>query len=491
VTHIAFVDQTLRDGHQSLWGLRLRAIDAEPALEHIDRSGFRVVDVTGSAHFAVLVRQFRDNPWDNLDLLATRLPSSRLRTGTRTNSTVGFALQPYALVDLITRLMVRHGVGSFWMYDCLYNMPDMERLGKVVRDEGAEVVPSIMFGLSDVHTDEFFAERVREIASWNLADAIYFEDAPGVLTPERARTLVPALLEAAGDIPIELHSHTTTGLAPLVYIEGIRAGIEIIHTASRPLANGPSIPSTESMIDILDSLGWTHDLDVERLPPVAEHFYRLAGELGYEVGIPAEYSLRPYEHQLPGGMTGTLKNQLAEYGMADRLDEVLEEIAIVHKELGKPVMATPFSQLIGIQSVLNIVTGERYSVVPNEVTQYAYGHYGAPPSPIDPEVMERIAAQPMAKTFEHWERPQPSLEEIRRRFGSHLSDEELCLRTLMPGAEVDAMLAAGPARADRRASASAVVSMVRELAEEAKLARRLSVSVNGLSITLARKEPVG
>jgi oxaloacetate decarboxylase alpha subunit len=188
-------------------------------------------------------------------------------------------------------------------------------------------------------------------------------------------------------------------------------------------------------------------------------------------------------------MTGTLKNQLAEYGMTDRLDEVLEEIVIVHKELGQPVMATPFSQLIGIQSVLNIVGGERYAVVPNEVMQYAYGHYGTPPSPIDPEVMERIAAQPMAKSFEHWDRPQPSLEEIRSRFGRHLSDEELCLRTLMPAAEVDAMLASGPAKADRRASSSEVVGMVRELAAEAKLARRLSVSVNGLSITLARKEP--
>lgn len=489
MTHIQFVDQTLRDGHQSLWGLRLRAVDAEPVLGHIDQTGFRVVDVSGSAHFAVLVRQFRDNPWDNLDRLAAGLPGNRLRVGTRTNSTVGFALQPYALVDLITRLMVRHGVGSFWMYDCLYDMPDMERLGKVVREEGAEVVPSVMFGLSDVHTDEFFADRVREMASWNLADAIYVEDAPGVLTPERARTLVPALLEAAGDIPIELHSHTTTGLAPLVYVEGIRAGVEIIHTASRPLANGPSIPSTESMLDILDVLGHTHGLDVDRLPPVAEHFYRLADELGYEVGVPVEYSLRPYQHQLPGGMTGTLKNQLAEYGMTDRLDEVLEEIVIVHKELGQPVMATPFSQLIGIQSVLNIVTGERYGVVPNEVMQYAYGHYGTPPSSIDPEVMERIASQKMASTFERWERPQPTLEEIRSRFGHHLSDEELCLRTLMPGAEVDAMLAAGPLQADRRASASAVVKMVRELSAEAKLARRLSVSVNGLSITLARKEP--
>jgi oxaloacetate decarboxylase alpha subunit len=308
-----------------------------------------------------------------------------------------------------------------------------------------------MFGISPVHTDEWFADKVRQMASWGFVDAIYVEDAPGILTPDRAATLVPTIVEAAQGIPVEMHCHNTTGLAPLNYIEAIKHGVRIIHTASRPLANGPSLPSTEMMTDNLKWLGHTHGIDTSVLAAIADHFERVAKQEGHPIGTPNEYAVFTYKHQLPGGMTGTLKAQLAQYGMEDRLTEVLEEVVHVREDLGHPVSATPFSKLMGIQAVLNIVTGERYSVVPDEVIIYVLGHLGTPPAPIDENVKDRILGTPRGREFLDWEPPQPSLEELRREYGdARMSDEELLTRYLVPLEDIEATRAAGPLRRDYR-----------------------------------------
>jgi oxaloacetate decarboxylase alpha subunit len=487
VAHIEFIDQTLRDGQQSLWGLRMQAFQAGPALSHIDRTGFRVVDLTGAGMLEVLTRTHRDDPWASTDFLIAGLPNSVPRAALRTINAIGMGFSPDSILDLWVKTYVKHGIKSFWTFDCLYDMPQMRRLVEVMLEAGADVAPAIMYGLTDVHTDEFFADRAREIASWDGVKTIYVEDAPGVLTPERAATLLPALQAATPGVELELHCHNTTGLAPLVYIEGLKAGITILHTASRPMANGPSLPSTETMLETLSVLGHTHGLDESRLPPVAEHFAREAEAAGYEVGVPNEFSLLPYRHQLPGGMTGTLKSQLAQHGMEDRLRDVLDETMIVREELGQPIMATPFSQFVGIQAVLNIVTGDRYSIVPDEVIHYALGHYGPLMRPVQPDVMDRIMCQPRAGALKDWERPRHSLGEIRARLGRHLSDEELLLRFHLADAEVDAMLAKGPIRTDPRVAASNIVEHVAELVSEAGSLRSISISRPDLSINVRRR----
>lgn len=449
MAHIEFIDQTLRDGQQSLWGMRLRTGQVAAVADDIDRAGYRVVDVTGSSMFECLLRYNREDPWEGLDLWRRWMPTSRLRAGSRSNCIAKFGLTPDALMELWITTLVKHGIDSFWIYDCLFNMDKMERLCKVAHEAGAEVAPAVMFGVSPVHTDEWFADRVREMVSWGTADAIYVEDAPGILTPERAATLVPTLLEAAGDVPIEMHCHNTVGLAPLNYLTAIDHGARIIHTATRPLANGPSLPSVDQMARNLELLGHTHDLDTTRLGPVADHFEAVARQEDHTLGVPNEYSVFPYQHQLPGGMTGTLKAQLAQYDMTGRLDDVLTEVVQVREDLGHPVSATPFSQLMGIQSVLNVVTGDRYSVVPDEVIIYVLGHLGTPPAPLDPEVLDRILSSPRGREMQAWEPPQPTLSELRREYGGpDLSDEELLLRYLVPLDDVEATRAAGPLRRD-------------------------------------------
>jgi oxaloacetate decarboxylase alpha subunit len=240
-------------------------------------------------------------------------------------------------------------------------------------------------------------------------------------------------------------------------------------------------------VEIVEALGHTHALDVSHLPPVAEHFAREAERCGHPLGVPNEYRMLPYRHQLPGGMTGTLRNQLAQHGMEDRMGEVIDEIVLVREDLGEPIMATPFSQFVGIQAVLNVVVGERYKVVPDEVIHYACGHYGPLMRPVAPDVADRIFALPRAVELAKWERPQPTLAEIRQQFGTHLSDEELLLRFLIPAEHVDAMLAAGPIRVDPRRHASEVVEHVADLLSESGSLTHLSLSQPGLSIDVRRR----
>lgn len=486
MSQIEFVDQTLRDGQQSLWGLRMRAYQAAEALPHLDRTGFRVVDLTGPGMFIVLLRQFAEDPWASVDFLVEHLPNSVTRAGMRTISVIGFSFAPDAIIDLYIRTLIKHGVRSFWLYDCLYDMATLERVCRVTHEAGGIPVPAIMYGLTDVHDDAFFAERAAQMAKFPGVESVYVEDAAGVLKPERARTLFPAIRAATGSVPLEVHCHNTTGLAQHNYIAALEAGFTILHTASRPMANGPSLPSTEGMMPILESMGLSHGLDTSRFAPVEDNFLWAAKDAGYEPGAMSEYDPRVYDHQLPGGMTGTLKNQLAQHGMADRLPEVLEEIPRVREELGQPIMATPFSQFVGVQAVLNIVTAKRWSLIPDETIQYAMGHYGPLPAAIDPDVYDKIVSSPRAAQFRNWERPQPTLTEIRNRFSAGMSDEELLLRFMCADEEVDAMLAAGPIRTDPRRVSSAIIDNLSDLLAEKKRATSFSVATPDYSLRVRR-----
>ncbi len=449
MAHVDIVDQTLRDGQQSLWGMRMRVGQLAAVADDIDRSGYRVVDLTGSSIFECMMRYNREDPWVGLDVWRTWMPSSRLRAGSRSNCIAKFGLTPDSLMDLWIRTLARHGIDSFWIYDCLYNMDRMERLCRTVHEAGCEVVPAVMFGISRVHTDGWFADRVREMVGWGITDAIYVEDAAGIMEPERARTLMPALVEAAGDVPVEMQCHNTTGMAPVNYLAGVEAGVRILHTAVGPMANGPSVPSTERTVE---NLGWRgHDtgVDLDRVRRVGAHMARVARQEGYPVGVPNEYSVFPYHHQLPGGMTGTLKAQLAQHDMGHRLEEVLEEVVRVREDLGLPISATPFSQLMGIQAVLNVVTGERYGVVPDEVLVYVLGHLGTPPAPIDPDVLDRMLSTDRGEEIRAWEPPQPTVGELKEQYGDRtMTDEELLLRYLVPAPDVEATHAAGPPALD-------------------------------------------
>lgn len=485
MAHIEILDETMRDGQQSLWGMRMQAGMALPVAPIIDRSGYRVIDLTGSSMFEVMIRHCQENPWEGLDLMVEAMPRTRIRAGMRSNASVTFGVTPDALMDAWMRQLNVHGCRSFWIYDVLFNIDKTHRLAKVAKEFDSEVAGAIMFTLSPVHTDEYYADKADKLSVCPDIDTILLYDTAGVLEKERLTTLLPAIIEKSRGKPIEFHSNNLLGQSAKSYLDAVDLGVTILHTSIRPMANGPSVPSTEIMVRNLELLGHTHGLNTSLLSPVADHFEKVGKAAGFLVNQYAEYDVLSIQHQVPGGMIGTLKAQLAQQDMMDRLDDVLTETAVVRKELGYPGMATPFSQLVGTQAVLNIVTGKRYSVVPDEVIQYAAKFYGEPAGPIDPNIMDRIMSSPRGKEVSSNPPSQPSIEDLRRQYGTD-DDDELILRVLVPEADLDKMWAAGPVKKTYPLLSSPELDQVRRLMSLAQSAV-VQVKSSGFELSLRRE----
>lgn len=439
MAQIEFVDQSLRDGQQSLWGMRLRAGHVLPIAEAIDTAGYRVVDLTGSSPFEVQVRFNLENPWTGLDAVRAALPRSILRAGTRSNGVVGMGITPDSIIELWIRTLAKHGIQSLWIFDCLHNTGKMLEVAGKARDAGLAPSPQVNFSLSPVHTDEYYARVMQAFAASDVPASIILGDEAGVLHPERARSWIRLMRQTAPGTDLEMHFHNKTGMGTVNYIIGVEEGVTIVHTAVESMANGPSMPSTAVTADNMRRLGHEVTIDERHLDEVSTHLAATAAEEGHHIGAPVEYSLATVQQQFPGGMTGTLRNQLKMYGMEDRLPAVLEEAIRVRAEMGYPIMATPFSQLVGIQALLNVVQGERYLTIPDENLMYLAGHYGQPPGELDPELLDRAFSTDRGTAMLGWEPPQPTIEDIRQEYGTGISDEELLLRYLIPGPDVDAM----------------------------------------------------
>lgn len=445
MAHIEFLDETMRDGQQSLWGMRMQAGMALPVSPIVDRTGYRVIDLTGSSMFECLIKYCHENPWEGLDLLVQSMPRTRIRGGMRSNASVTFGVTPDSLMDAWMRQLNVHGVRSFWIYDVLFNNDKTKRLAKIAKEFGSEVAGAVMFTSSPVHTDAYYAKQVDELSACPDIDTILLYDTAGVLEKERLSTLVPAIKAEARGKPLEFHSNNLLGQSAKAYLDAVDLGVTILHTAVRPMANGPSVPSVEIMTRNVELLGHTHDLDTSLFKPVADHFEKVGKAAGFLVNQHAEYDVLSLQHQVPGGMVGTLKAQLVQHGMSERLDEVLAETAVVRRELGYPGMATPFSQLVGTLAVLNIISGKRYASIPDEVIQYCAGFYGQPAGPVDPDVMDRIMSSPRGKQVAANPPPQPTIEELRKEYGTD-NDDELILRALVPGEGLEKMLTKGPVK---------------------------------------------
>lgn len=445
MAHIDILDTTIRDGQQALWGMRMTAGMALPVAPLIDRTGYSVIDLTASSLFEVLVRHCQENPWEGMDLLVQAMPRTPKRAGMRSNAAVSFGITPDALMDAWMRQLAVHGCRSFWVYDVLFNIDKMLRLAKVAQEFNATCAGALMFTLSPVHTDAYYAEKVKKLAASPDIDSILVYDTAGVLEKERLSTLIPALIAEAMGKPIEMHANNILGQSGKAYLDAVDLGVTVLHTSNRPLANGPAVPSAQMFAHNLEILGHTHDLDLSLLEPVAQHFERVGKATGYLINQNNEYDVLAIQHQVPGGMVGTFKANLAQHGMSDRLQDVLRETAIVRRELGYPGMATPFSQIVGIQAVLNVVSGKRYEIVTDEVIAYAAGFYGEMVAPIDPNVLDKIMSSARAKDVLASPPENPSLEELRKRHGTN-NDDELILRALVPEADLIRMRSSGPVK---------------------------------------------
>lgn len=485
MTHINFLDETLRDGQQSLWGMRMQAGMALPVTPIIDQTGYQIISLAGSSLFEVLIRHCQEDPWAGLDMLVRSMPNTPLRAGCRSNGSVTFGHTPDALMDIWVDRLCAHGLRSFWLYDVLFNIDKMHRLAKIAKGYDCQVAGTMLFTLSPVHDDTFWADKADKLSALPEVDSLLLYDTGGVLDRERLSTLIPAIKAKARGKPIEMHSNNMLGQSAKAYCDAVEFGVTVVHTAARSMANGPSIPSIDIMCKNLEALGHTHNIDTSKLKPVSDHFRSVAKAAGYLHDQSYEYDVTSLTTQIPGGMMGTLRNQLIQQNMLDKLPVVLDEVALVRRELGYPGMATPFAQLVGTLAVLNIVTGKRYSAVPDEVISYAAGYYGEPPAPIDPEAMDRIMAAPRAKEILGEPPEQPDRAELHRRHGTHGDDDELLLRALVPAADIERMRAAGPVRKDFPTFSSSEFDQVARLMQVATLPM-VQLRSAGLELSMRR-----
>ncbi len=408
-----------------------------PIAEIMDQVGYRAIGTVGGNGFVVQVRNLNEDPWERIRVLSSLMTKTPLRGSYQIFGLASFDLStPREIITLWIKRSIANGVRSLWVCDYQTDIEKFIYFAKIAKAEGAEVVPSLMYTSSPVHTKEHWVRKTRmlmEAKDW--IDRIMIEDASGVITPEGTRELVSTVKKHCEGIPLEFHSHCNSGLAPLCYLEAIKSGVTTLHTAVAPLANGTSLPAIETILKNIRRLGYETDLDEEAIAKVSNHFRKVAEKEGLPMGVPMEYDLLHFEHQVPGGMMTNLIRQLKEIGMEHRLGEILEEIVLVRKELGYPVMATPYSQIVGAQAVENIISGERYKHIPDEVIKYVLGYYGEPVVPIDSSVMDRVMSLPRTKEFINW-RPEGydrSIEEIRKEFRGEISEDELLLRVLIPG----------------------------------------------------------
>jgi oxaloacetate decarboxylase alpha subunit len=483
---IRFVDTTLRDGHQSLWATRMRTAHMLPIAPLIDDAGFMAAELMGTVHFDACLRYLREDPWERIRLLAKALPNTPLRALIRSRSLTSFNIVPDSVIQLWIERCAANGIRHLMIFDALHDWSNLSKSVAVAKAVGIEVVVPLVYSLSPVHTDEFYARKTAEMIKMLNPDSVMIKDSIGLLTPERTKTLVPTIKGQIGDLPLEMHSHCTTGLAPLCCLDSVALGVDIIDTCVSPLANGPSHPSIENMIMNLRRLGHTPKADEEAVKKMAEHFRYVAKREGKPMGAPVEYDLFQYIHQVPGGMISNLEFMLSERGMGHRLEEVLEEISVIREEWGYPVMITPFSQLVGTQAVLNVLLGERYKVATEEAIRYVLGHYGETPAPVDQNVLDKITGLPEAKGLLDWEQPQPSIQELRKEIGRPgISDDELLLRVLFPEEHVEATISAGPIKKDYPRGDKPVMALIHELTKQ-KDAAYIHVQKKGFSLSLKK-----
>ena len=485
MNEIRFVDTTLRDGHLSLWALRMRIGHMLGAARQMDRCGFESMEFFGFASIIKQVRELKENPWDWVRLGVKQFSRTRLRYHGGIGS--GFEPIPPCIRRLLLECVIAHGItltrsSNPWNdYNVLAK--ELDFLGS----RGMEVVGNIIYSVSPKHTNEYYERKTRELAALRPY-RICFKDVGGLLTPDRTREMLQLVMANVGDIPLEFHAHCNNSLAPFNYVEALKLGVKTLHTAIPPLANGSSQPSIFNVAANAEALGFKPMVDLEAVRPVEEHFTRVARQENFPVGAPREYDYAQYLHQVPGGMISNLRFQLETVGMGDRLEETLEEAGRVREEYGYPIMVTPLAQFVGTQAAVNVMAGERYREVTDQSIQYALGYWGEEGARLmDPEVKDKILSRPRAREWESWTWPEPSLDEVRQKFGGPgVSDEELVIRVVAGPDSVKEMLAAGAPREflDARRPVSV---LLKQLAGAREL-RQVHIRRDDLSLRLEQRD---
>lgn len=424
---VKIVETGLRDGHQSLFATRMTTEEVLLALKELDQVGYHAIEIWGGATFDACLRFLNEDPWERLRAAKKVCKNTKLQMLFRGQNILGYRHYADDVVEKFVEKSIKNGIDIIRIFDALNDIRNLECAVKATKKYGGECQIALSYTTSPVHTIEYYVELAKEIEKMG-ADSICIKDMAGVLLPKDAYDLISALKKNT-KLPIELHSHCTGGLCEMTYMKAIEAGVDIIDTALSPFAGGTSQPCTESMNFALAGTDYDPKLNVAMLNKAAEKMapvkakYLANGLLNPKV---LSVNANIIKYQVPGGMLSNLINQLKAQNASDKLEDVLKEVPNVRKDMGYPPLVTPLSQMVGTQAVMNVITGERYKMVPKEINEYLHGRYGRSPAPVNEEIRKQIIGDDKVIDYRPADDLKPEFEDLKKQYkGVAKSDEDV------------------------------------------------------------------
>nr|WP_216682289.1 oxaloacetate decarboxylase subunit alpha [Enterococcus innesii] len=427
-------ETVLRDGQQSLIATRMPTSDMLPILKTMDQAGYHALEMWGGATFDACLRFLNEDPWERLRAIRKEVKKTKLQMLLRGQNLLGY--KNYAddvVADFVTK-SVENGIDILRLFDALNDVRNLETAIRATKAAGGHCQTAISYTTSQIHTVDYFVDLANKMANLG-ADSICIKDMAGVLTPQTGYELVSRIKDAV-DLPLEVHTHATSGIAEMTYLKVAEAGADIIDTAISSFAGGTSQPATESVAIALEDCGFATGLDLQKVAEIAEHFnpvrdrFREEGLLNPKV---KDIEPKTLIYQVPGGMLSNLLSQLTEQGLQDKYEEVLAEVPKVRADLGYPPLVTPLSQMVGTQALMNVISGERYKLVPSEIKDYVKGLYGQSPAPISDEIKETIIGDAEVITVRPADLLAPQLPAFREEIAEYAkSEEDVLMYALFP-----------------------------------------------------------
>src|SRR5690554_3155226 len=419
---IEVTDLTLRDAHQSLIATRMRTEDMLPICEKLVSAGYWSLEVWGGATFDACMRYLKLDPWERLRQLRQALPNSRLQMLLRGQNLLGYRHYADDVVEALVQKAADNGIDVFRVFDALNDIRNLETAMKAVKKAGKHAQGTICYTTSPVHTSELFVTLAKEMATMG-ADSIAIKDMAGLLTPYATYDLVKAL-KAAVNLPIVIHSHSTSGLGSMCQLKAIEAGADRIDTAISAFAGGTSHPATESQVAALKGTDWDTGLDLTLLSEIADYFREVRKKYHQFESEFTREDVSVQINQVPGGMMSNLVNQLKEQNALDHIGDVFAEIPRVREDLGYPPLVTPTSQIVGTQAAYNVLGGERYKTITNEVKRYLLGGYGQPPAPVNAKLQRQAIGNETVMESRSADALAPEVDTLGAHIGALATSEE-------------------------------------------------------------------
>ncbi|WP_094227937.1 sodium-extruding oxaloacetate decarboxylase subunit alpha [Methanolobus psychrotolerans] len=431
---VKITETILRDAHQSLIATRMRTRNMLPIVDKLDEVGYYSLEMWGGATFDSSIRYLNEDPWERLRDLKKHMKETPAQMLLRGQNLVGYRHYSDDVVEKFVQKAHENGIDIFRVFDAVNDIRNMEKAITVAKKDGAEVQGAIAYTISPVHTIEKYVELATGLAELGC-DSLCIKDMAGLISPQQAYDLVKAL-KTEVNLPVDLHSHCTSGMAPMSYTAACRAGVDILDTALSPFSWGTSQPPTESIVAALAETKRATGLDLELISEISQYFKDIKEQYRCILDpISEQIDTNVLLYQIPGGMLSNLVSQLKEQNALDKFKDVLKEMPLVRKELGYPPLVTPTSQIVGTQAVLNVLMGERYKVIPKEVKDYVRGLYGRPPQKISSEIIAKIIGEDEPITCRPADLLQPEYERMKKEaeeMGIIKKEEDILTYILYP-----------------------------------------------------------